>query len=92
MSKLTSLTVNVDFETICTLTGMTTDEIEQEEGNIDSALFRAFQSEFSEAEDVKASCGYVSELTVEAYDDENDPTNVDGNRVQSAIAAALKAI
>ncbi len=92
MSKLTVINVNVDFETIRNLTGMTTDEIETNEGNIDSALFQAFQSEFSEAEDVRASCGYVSELTVEAYDDDNDPTTVDSNRVQSAIATALNSL
>ncbi len=90
MSKLTVINVNVDFETIRNLTGMTTDEIVVNEGSIDSALFYAFQSEFGEAEEVKASCGYVSSLTVEAYNDQNDPIDVDSNRVQNTIATALK--
>lgn len=89
MSKLTTITVNVDFDTIRKLTGMTTEQIEEEEGNIDHALDYAFSSEFSEAEEVKASCGYVSELTVQAYDDDNDPMNVDKNRVNKAIRSAM---
>lgn len=89
MSNLATITVNVDFDTIRQLTGMDTDQIEQEEGNIDSALFQAFRREFSEAEEVKASCGYVSSVTVEAHDDDGDPVSVDASRINNAIQDAI---
>jgi len=92
MSKLTTITVNVDFDTIRNFTGMTTEQIEEEEGNIDNALYYAFSTEFSEAEEVKASCGYASELTVQAYDDDNDPVNVDNSRVNNAIRSAMSSL
>ncbi len=92
MSKLSSITVNVDFDTIRSLSNMDTDEIEMEEGNIDTALFYAFQNEFSEADEVKASCGYVSSLTVQSYDDDGDHVSVDDSRIQKAIKAAIDSL
>lgn len=92
MSDLATIAVNVDFATIRGLTNMTTDQVEEQEGNIDHALFQAFQSEFSEAEEVKACCGYVSSVIVEAHDSNGDPVNVDGARIDRAIHAALSSL
>jgi hypothetical protein len=92
MGKLTTVSVNVDFETIRTLTGMSDDQIEKQEGNIDFALDQAFRREFSEAEEVKASCGYASSVIVEAYDDNNDPTSIDDARVNNAIRNAVNSL
>lgn len=86
-----TITLRVDADTMKRITGMSMAELEQNEGDIDHALLSEMQTEFPDA-DVNASSFYVSDVEVEAYDDNGEPITVDSGRINAVIERALKSI
>lgn len=86
-SNISEITIRFDAETLKSATGMTMDELEVEETNLDMALTDAVRAAFPDA-DVQGVAFYVSEPTVEAYDADGNPVTVDVDFAAIASAAA----
>ncbi len=75
---LTKITVRFDAETLISTTGLTIEELESVETDLDVALTNAVRAAFPEVENVSGVAFYVSMPTVEAYDE-------DGNQVDIVV-------
>lgn len=87
----TQITVRVDADTMTNITGMSMDELEREEINIDAALTRELGREFPDA-DANGVSFYVGSVEVEAYDADGNRISVSTDAVMPAIERALKSI
>lgn len=71
---ISEITITIDSKTLKQATGMTMEELEAIESDLDFALTDAVTDAFPNADKAQGVAFYVSEPTVEAFD-------VDGNRL-----------